>query len=385
MTGGSRRRAPSRAWEGGGEYNVARGLKRCFGLRTGVVTALADNPVGRLIEDLDLPGRRRPDLPLWRAYDGVGRSVRNGLNFTERGFGVRGAVGCSDRGHSAASQMRAGDVDWASIFGARASAGSTPAASSAPCRRRLPTLAAEAIAAARRARHDRVVRPQLPSLALEGARRTRARQPEVNRELVENVDVLIGNEEDYAAALGYEVESGDENLLDLDVGGVRAPARARRRRSPAARARRAPPCARRERRPQRLERRLPDAPRVLRRPSLRGLEIFDRVGGGDSFASGSSTASCRASTSSTALDYGVAHGALAMTTPATRRWPRWRRSSGSSPAAPRESSASPRTVRMEIDPSLLCRVGGRLLEGPYWAAEARELRFVDIRLGNCSV
>ncbi len=97
-----------RAWEGGGEYNVARGLRRCFGLQTGIVTALADNPVGRLIEDLMLQGGVDQTHVLWRTYDGVGREVRNGLNFTERGFGVRGAVGCSDRGHSAASQLAAG-------------------------------------------------------------------------------------------------------------------------------------------------------------------------------------------------------------------------------------------------------------------------------------
>ena len=105
------------AWEGGGEYNVARGLRRCFGLRTGVVTALADNPVGRLIEDLMLQGGVEQVRLLWRAYDGIGRDVRNGLNFTERGFGVRGAVGCSDRANSAASQLKPGDIDWEAIFG----------------------------------------------------------------------------------------------------------------------------------------------------------------------------------------------------------------------------------------------------------------------------
>ncbi len=106
-----------RALEGGGEYNVARGLRRCFGARTGIVTALADNPVGRLIEDLMLQGGVDSAQLVWRVYDGVGREVRNGLNFTERGFGVRGAVGCSDRGHSAASQLKPGDVDWDHVFG----------------------------------------------------------------------------------------------------------------------------------------------------------------------------------------------------------------------------------------------------------------------------
>src|SRR6266545_4559770 len=100
------------AWEGGGEYNVARGLRRCFGLKTAIVTALADNPVGRLVEDLMLQGGVDLSHVRWVKYDGVGRAVRNGLNFTERGFGVRAALGCSDRGHTAVSQLRPGDVDW---------------------------------------------------------------------------------------------------------------------------------------------------------------------------------------------------------------------------------------------------------------------------------
>ena len=106
-----------RAWEGGGEYNVARGLRRCFGLRTAVVTAFVDNPVGRLLEDLLLQGGVDPSHVRWVKDDGVGRSARNGLNFTERGFGVRAAVGCSDRGHTAVSQLRPGEIDWDALFG----------------------------------------------------------------------------------------------------------------------------------------------------------------------------------------------------------------------------------------------------------------------------
>ena len=104
-------------WEGGGEYNVARGLRRCFGLRTAIATALAENAVGRLVEDLMLQGGVDTSLVQWVPFDGVGRTVRNGLNFTERGFGVRAAAGCSDRGHTAISQVRPGDFDWESIFG----------------------------------------------------------------------------------------------------------------------------------------------------------------------------------------------------------------------------------------------------------------------------
>src|SRR6516225_9642275 len=104
-------------WEGGGEYNVARGLRRCFGLRSAIATALAENQVGRLVEDFILQGGVDTSLIKWVPYDGVGRTVRNGLNFTERGFGVRAALGCSDRGHSAASQLKRGEIDWDTLFG----------------------------------------------------------------------------------------------------------------------------------------------------------------------------------------------------------------------------------------------------------------------------
>lgn len=106
-----------RVCEGGGEYNVARGLKRCFGLDTAIVSAFVDNAVGRLIQDLIYQGGVDQSHVKWVAFDGVGRSVRNGLNFTERGFGVRGAIGCSDRGHTAISRLEPGDFDWDIIFG----------------------------------------------------------------------------------------------------------------------------------------------------------------------------------------------------------------------------------------------------------------------------
>jgi 2-dehydro-3-deoxygluconokinase len=128
-------------WEGGGEYNVVCGLRRCFGLSTAVITAFADNPVGRLLEDLVLQGGVDVSLLRWLKDDGIGRTVRNGLNFTERGFGVRAALGCSDRGNTAASQMKPGDVDWSPFSDApKAAAGSTPAGFSLDCPDRRPRL-----------------------------------------------------------------------------------------------------------------------------------------------------------------------------------------------------------------------------------------------------
>src|SRR5213593_4922297 len=117
---GDRRISTTRTFEvceGGGEYNVARGLKRCFGMDTALVTAFADNPIGRLVQDLIYQGGVDQSHVRWVKYDGVGRESRNGLNFVERGFGVRAGVGCSDRGHTAVSQLKPGDIDWSAVFG----------------------------------------------------------------------------------------------------------------------------------------------------------------------------------------------------------------------------------------------------------------------------
>src|SRR5918998_5320496 len=202
-------------WEGGGEYNVARGLRRCFRLETAVVTALADNPVGRLVEDLIFQGGVDQSHVVWRKYDGVGRETRNGLNFTERGFGVRAALGCSDRGHTAISQLRPGEVDWERIFGRDGVRWFHCGGVFAALSEDAAAVAEEAMAAARRhgtiVSYDLNYRPSLWS-AWGGTERAAA----VNRALVGHVDVLFGNEEDFSAALGYAVEGVDAALTQLD-------------------------------------------------------------------------------------------------------------------------------------------------------------------------
>jgi 2-dehydro-3-deoxygluconokinase len=309
-----------RVWEGGGEYNVARGLRRCFGLRTAIVTALCDNDVGRLVEDLIFQGGVDPSLIRWVPFDGVGRAARNGLNFTERGFGVRGALGVSDRGHTAVAGLEPGDVDWHRLFGELGvrclHTGGIFAALS-------PSTAAVAEEAMRAARHHGTVvsydlnyRPSLWQ-ARGGPEAAQA----VNRRLAPLVDIMFG--------YGFRVPDTGPELDALDADDFRA--------------------------------RVADVSaqydnlavvattlRTVRTATLNdwgavawseatgfveaaprpGLEILDRVGGGDSFASGLLYGLLELGDLHTAVEYGAAHGALAMTTPgdtSTARLPEVRR------------------------------------------------------------
>jgi 2-dehydro-3-deoxygluconokinase len=303
-----------RVWEGGGEYNVARGLRRCFALDTAIVTALADNPVGRLIEDLMLQGGVDQRYVGWVDYDGVGRGVRNGLNFTERGFGVRGALGCSDRGHSAASQLKAGDVDWDQIFGVDGARWFHCGGIFCALSETASEVAREAITAARR--HGTIVSYDLNYRhSLWTWAGGPARAAEVNARLVELADVLLGNEEDFSAALGFDIEAADASMLELDLSGYanllgRVIDAYPRLRIVASTLRQAKTAT------------INDWSAVCRdrdglhvAPSYDGLEVFDRIGGGDSFASGFFYGLMRDFELDEALSYGVAHGALAMTTP----------------------------------------------------------------------
>jgi 2-dehydro-3-deoxygluconokinase len=302
------------AWEGGGEYNVARGLRRCFGMDTAVVTALADNPIGRLIQDFIYQGGVDQSHLKWVPYDGIGRSVRNGLNFTERGFGLRAAVGCSDRGHTAVSQLKPGEIDWEQIFGAEGARWFHTGGIFAGLSETTPLVANEAVQAAKR--HATLISYDLnyrESLWKTFGGKKRA--VEVNRELVSHVDALLGNEEDFTAALGFEVEGVDENLSKLDVANFQ----------------------------RMIERVLMEFPnlkivattlrnaktatrndwgavcyydgKLYQATTREDVEIFDRIGGGDSFASGLVYGFLTDRGAQWAVECGAAHGAIAMTTP----------------------------------------------------------------------
>jgi 2-dehydro-3-deoxygluconokinase len=302
------------AWEGGGEYNVARGLRKCFGLRTSVVTAFVDNEVGHLIEDFIMQGGVDTGFIRWREDDGIGRSVRNGLNFTERGFGIRGAVGVPDRGNTAASQMKPGDVDWDRLFGSLGvrwfHTGGIFAALSAT----TAALTIEAVQAAKR--HGTIVSYDLnyrPSLWKSIGGLAKAR--EVNREIARHVDVMIGNEEDFTASLGFEVQGVDHAISTIETDAFKAMIETAVREFPnfkvaATTLRRVISATRND-----WSAILWHDGRFHDSRKYPDLEILDRVGGGDSFASGLVFGFLEHNDPQKAVEYGAAHGALASTTP----------------------------------------------------------------------
>ena len=303
-----------RAWEGGGEYNVARGLRRCFGLDAAVVTALADNPIGRLVEDLMLQGGVSQKYVRWVPFDGVGRSARNGLNFTERGFGLRAPRGCSDRGHTAVSQLKLGEINWDQIFRQDGTRWFHTGGIFCALSETAPLVAQEAMEAAKRA--GVVVSYDLNYRAsLWKSFGGKSKAQETNRQLAPFVDVMFGNEEDFTAALGFAVKDLDEHHTQLDPDNFKRMIEAVVQHFP----------------------KLSVVATTLRHAKTatrndwgamcyydgdfcqarirENLEIYDRVGGGDSFASGLIYGFLSGKEPQWAVDCGAAHGALAMTTP----------------------------------------------------------------------
>ena len=303
-----------RVWEGGGEYNVIRGLRKCFGMKTAVLTAFADNEVGKLMEDLILQGGVDTSLIKWMDTDGIGRICRNGLNFTERGFGVRGALGCSDRANTAVSKATAEDFDFEYVFGKLGVRWLHTGGIYAALSETSAQTIVEAIKTAKKygtiVSYDLNYRPSMWS-AIGG----QAKAQEINKEIAGYVDVMIGNEEDFTACLGLEVEGNDENLKELNPDGYRKMINNAAHTYPNLKV-------------------VATTLRTVRSASINdwsaicwadgniykssrydALEIMDRVGGGDSFASGLIYGLMTTADPQKAVNYGAAHGALAMTTP----------------------------------------------------------------------
>ena len=301
-------------WEGGGEYNVVRGLRRCFGLRSATVTAFADNPVGRLVEDFILQGGVDTRFIKWVKYDGIGRNVRNGLNFVERGFGIRGALSCADRGNTAVSQLKVGDINWDEIFGKYGVRHFHTGGIFAALSETTPDVAIEALRKAKEygtiTSYDLNYRASLWK-NIGGVERAR----EVNKEIAKYVDVMIGNEEDFTACLGLEIDGVDANLSNLETESFKSMIKKAVATYPnfqvVATTMRSVKTAT-----------INDWGAIayyngefaeaIHRPNL---EIYDRVGGGDSFASGLIYGLMAEGNIDFAVNCGAAHGALAMTTP----------------------------------------------------------------------
>lgn len=301
-------------WEGGGEYNVIRGLRRCFGLDTAVVTAIVDNGVGALIEDLILQGGVDMRHVKWVEFDGAGRTSRNGLNFVEKGFGIRGASGTSDRGHTAVSQLKPGDIDWNRLFKEEGVRWFHCGGIFAALGEQTPEVTIEAMECAKAngtvISYDLNYRPSLWK-SFGGPERAQA----VNRRIASLVDVMLGNEEDFTVALGFGVEGMDTNLSKLDPTNFKRMIGEVVKEFPNFKV-------------------VGTTLRAVKTASINDwgaiiyadrefytatqrtdLEIYDRVGGGDSFASGLAYGFLAGKSPQEAVEYAAAHGALAMTTP----------------------------------------------------------------------
>jgi 2-dehydro-3-deoxygluconokinase len=301
-------------WEGGGEYNVARAMRKCWGKRATIVTALPVNDLGWLVEDFMMQGGVDTSHVIWREFDGIGRNTRVGLNFTEKGFGVRPALGNSDRGNSAASQIRPGEVNWEKLFGEEGVRWFHTGGIFAALAPNTAEAVIEAVEVARKygtiVSYDLNYRPSLwkSQGGKEGAQK-------INREIAKYVDVMIGNEEDFTACLGFEVEGLDEHISDIDPANFKkmiesCTSHFTNFKVAATTLRNAKTAS------------VNDWSAVLwangqfyQSITRDNLEIYDRVGGGDGFASGLAYGFLEGLGPQAAVEYGAAHGALAMTTP----------------------------------------------------------------------
>lgn len=302
------------AYEGGGEYNVARGLAKCFGFKTAVITSLAKNDVGYLIEEMIDAGKVDSQFILWKDFDGIGRAVRNGLNFTERGHGVRGALGISDRANTAASQLKPGDFDFDHLFGKLGVRWFHTGGIFAALSESTAEFTIEAVKKAKQygtvVSYDLNYRPSLWK-HIGGLEKCR----EVNREIAKYVDVMIGNEEDYTVCLGFEVPGNTEDLTSLNLDGYKLMLNEATKvytnwKAAGTTLREVKTATIND-----WSAMLYVDGEIYRANEYKALEILDRVGGGDSFASGLIYGLMETGDPAKAVNYGAAHGALAMTTP----------------------------------------------------------------------
>lgn len=306
-------------YEGGGEYNVARALRRCFKMRTAVVTALVDNPIGHLVEDLILQGGVDQSHVKWVDFDGVGRRARNGIYFAERGVGIRGGAACSDRGHTAISNLRPGDIDWQQIFGREGVRWFHTGGIFAALSDTTPEVALEAMTQAKR--HGTIVSYDLNYRAsLWKERGGKKRADEVNRRLAPLADVMFGvlkKESEPAAATAPKKKAPptrtDSTALETDVHFASMEAITKEFPNLCV-------VAMTLRHARTANRSAFGAisysdGNAYSSTTFKNFEIFDRIGGGDGFAAGLIYGLLTEKGVQWATECGAAHSALVQTTP----------------------------------------------------------------------
>ncbi len=301
-------------WEGGGEYNVARGLAKGFGMDGCIVTSLVDNDIGWLVKDFIQQGNVDTRWIQWLPFDGIGKAARNGFNFTEKGFGVRGALGVSDRGHTAASLLHKNQVDWEELFGKQGARWFHTGGIFSALSETTAEVVIEAMECARK--HGTIVSYDLnyrPSLWKSIGGQKQAQK--VNKMIAPYVDVMLGNEEDFTSCLDLKIENMDESFSLLETASYSAMMKKAAVAYPNLKV-------------------IATTLRSVKTASINDwsalcytdgrlyssrkyeeLAIYDRVGGGDSFASGLIYGFLTYNDAALAVEYGAAHGALAMTTP----------------------------------------------------------------------
>jgi 2-dehydro-3-deoxygluconokinase len=295
-------------WVGGGEYNVAYALSR-LGLRTGFLSRLVDNPVGKIILNHGRAVGMDMSNVIMAKYDGVGRADRIGLNFTEVGTGVRGSVTMYDRGHSAASNMKPGMIDFKAIFKEQGVRWLHTGGIFAALSEGSAAVCKEALVAAREAgtivSYDLNFRSKLWSSA---------KAQETTKQLVPYIDCLIGNEEDFQKVLGFEVEGVDENLSALDTSAYKRMVEKVVKMYPHIRVVGTTLREVKSGLVNNWSAILYAEGKFYESRRYENLEIEDRVGGGDGFSSGFAYGFLNGKTPQECVDLGAAHGALLQTT-----------------------------------------------------------------------
>ncbi len=280
-----------RVYEGGGEYNVGRALRRVFGHRVALVTAIGDNETGRLLEDLLLQGGTNLDHVVWKPADDLGRRHRNPINFTERGYGVRGPTSVYDRAHSATAAIEPDDVDWHHVFGELGVRWFHTGGIFAGLSDSTLATARTAMAAARE--HGTIVSYDVnyrPSLWRAAGGPDAHRR--LTRQLITTVDVLLGIDEFHESVAGF---AGRDDAPTI------AATHTRRIHSATSQDWGGRAWSR--------------ATGTIEGPALDGIAVLDRVGGGDGFAAGLIHGLLQERSLADSLALGIAHGALVMTTP----------------------------------------------------------------------